>query len=110
MTKVINNDDRSKLPAYFCISQIKERDARYKENFSPAQVCLAEEVLALAKEAFFRSRVYMNYRDKFIAVKIDRPTMADRISSEAISLHSFCTDAGIEAVNTASALIYRIKR
>jgi hypothetical protein len=39
-----------------------------------------------AEIAYFRSRVFLNYREKFMTVKVEAPQIADKISDEVEQL------------------------
>jgi hypothetical protein len=108
-TITINNEDKSSLPGWVCAQDAQARNKKNKDNFTLAEIDFSEELHSLAKAAYFRSRVFLNYRENFIAIKVERPNRADLVSKEVAEFEQFCKDNSIDTVKTATAIIYRIK-
>ena len=88
-----------------------ERDARMRSavnstTFSDAQKIKAERV-KLALEMVYRAeKVYIEYRKKFISVKVHKAEVKDR---KGLALLDMCyQNEGLEKVKTAQGVTYRI--
>lgn len=103
------DETKSRLPAYVCIADAKKRNAANVVLFTDAQIAEGEKLFDQVQSAYFRSRVYRNYREKFIAVKVDAPKTADKISADVAKLNAFCVANNIDIVATKANVVYRIK-
>lgn len=84
---------------------------RNKENinkFSREQHELADAIYTKAVDAYTRSRIYRNYRDNFIAIKVENVSLRDKLGFAVPELHKFCENNGVEAVKIGKNLVYRI--
>lgn len=101
--------DEMKLPSYVCISDIKRRDNENKVNYSASQLAKADAILALVDDVFIRSRVFMNYRQKFIAVKVNNPSMRDKVQLKAVKLENWAKANNVKIEHTRYGnTVYRI--
>lgn len=105
----IQDETKSRLPAYVCVADAKARDAKNIVLYNDSQIKAGEQLLEKVQGAYYRSKVYRNYRENFIAVKVDKPNIADKVSKEVQSLNTYCSQNGIDLVSTKSNLVYRIK-
>ena len=77
-------------------------------TYTPAQQCLAQRALDLLDTAYAYAQSYINYRKKFIAVKIEGAMRRDRkLAAEAVSI---LEDKGYQVVSTAQGIVVRIPR
>ena len=89
------------------------RDARMrneamKSTYTPAE-CLRAERMRLGLDCVYRSKeIHINYRKKFIAVKLSNAIVRDRAS--VADLEAFYASQGISKEITPQAIIYRIPR
>lgn len=88
----------------------KRRSDESKLLYDTAQIGVAEEFYAVVQSAFFRSKVYLTYRDSFVSIKIDKPMHADKISISAKTVDDLAGSLKCEKVLTAQGIIYRIPR
>jgi hypothetical protein len=89
------------LNAYF-------RNREMACTYTREQQCLAQRALDILDTAYAYANSYINYRKKFIAVKIAGQISRDRrISKQAISI---LEDKGYEVVTTPQGLVVRIPR
>ena len=102
------DEDSSKLPAWVVLEDIRKRNAKNADNFTPAQKQAAADFEARARSAYIRSRVFLNNREKFIAVKIDRPSVSDKISTQVKELDRFAELHNIKIVRTKANIVYHI--
>jgi hypothetical protein len=93
----------------FAAADARRRNALYEGQYTDKQRAFAEAFRAQVANAYVRSRVYLNYRERFMAIKVERPSVRDRISSAVAQVEEFCAKHGITAHRTASAVVFRIK-
>jgi len=107
--KIIEQEERQKAPnALGAYLDAQRRNKENEGNFSRKEHELAEEVYKRAVDAYVRSRVYRNYRENFIAIKVENVSLKDKLGFAVPSLHKFCDQNGVEAVKTGKNMIYRI--
>jgi len=77
-------------------------------TYTREQQCLAQRALDILDTAYAYANSYINYRKKFIAVKIAGQIARDKtISKQAVSI---LEDKGYEVVATAQGIVVRIPR
>jgi hypothetical protein len=104
------NVDDVKLPAYVCLEDIKRRDAENEGLYSLKQLAAGEALLAHIEDVYIQSNVFMNYRKKFIAVKVNKPQFKDKVSLRAARLDMWCEANGIVIEHTRHGnMVYRAK-
>ena len=109
-TAVNGKVDDVKLPAYVCLQDIKRRDAENEGLYSLAQLSAGEALLAQIEDVYIQSKVFMNYRQRFIAVKVNAPKFADKVSLRAAKLDLWCEANGIVIERTRHGnMVYRAK-
>jgi hypothetical protein len=90
--------------AYAAAIDAQRRNTNNKSHFSAEQIRKALTVRDLLDTAFGYSRLYINYRKKFIAVKAER-AWAKSMSKEVLALFK---SNGYDVVSTPQALIVRL--
>ncbi len=96
-----DNERGAALNAYY-------RDREMAATYSLSQQCLAQRALDLLDTAFAYAESYINYRKKFIAVKIEGAMKRDRrLAAEAVSI---LEDKGYSVVSTPQGIVVRIPR
>lgn len=104
-------EERSALPAFICKRDAERRNANNFDAYSPEQVQQAQQLFSDVSEAYFRSRVFLNYRERFIAVKVEAPNLADKVSLAVRDLDLAVEEQGVKKVATSKrAIVYRIAR
>lgn len=104
----VGSVDDVKLPAYVCIQDAKRRDEENIGSYTLTQQSAADKLLAMVDDAYIRSRVFRNYRQRFIAVKVNKPTFADKVSLRAAKLDLWCEANGIVIEHTRHGnMVYR---
>lgn len=120
VTKLLNNTKNAiasvvatqteefKLPAYVVIEDVKKRNKANEGLYSEQQLHAGEALLADIEDTYIRSKVYLNYRERFIAIKVNTPTFADKVSLRAAKLDAFCDAHGIVREHTRYGhIVYR---
>jgi hypothetical protein len=107
--KHLNVDD-SNQPAYVIQRDVDAQHIKYWPTFTKAKQDIAVKLKQHAVDTFFRSKVYLNARDKFITVKVDRPHMADKLQNakQLAAMNAFVVANGAEVAETNNALLFRI--
>lgn len=96
-----DNKRGAALNAYF-------RNRELACTYTREQQCLAQRALDLLDTAYAYADSYINYRKKFIAVKIEGAMRRDRkLAAEAVSI---LEDKGYQVVSTAQGIVVRIPR
>jgi hypothetical protein len=93
----------------FAAADARRRNAVYAALYTAKQKAFAEAFKDQVANAYIRSKVYLNYRERFMAVKVANPSVRDRIGSAVAAVEDFCTKHGITAHRTAGAIVFRIK-
>jgi hypothetical protein len=104
------NTEESLQPAYVVRMDVAAQHKKYWPEFSAEKQKLALQVKELARVSYFRSRTFLNARDKFIAVKVERPSLADALqqADSMAKLRKLVDAHGIETVVTKTSLLFRI--
>lgn len=104
-----NTKDEVKLPAWVCAADAKARDKANKPAYSQEQQDFANTLHTLVEQAFSRSKVYMNYRKNFIAIKVDAPSLLDKVTLRVATLDSYCEQHNIQrTVSRHGNIVYRL--
>jgi len=109
--KQLSNEE-SLQPAFVVRLDAAAQHKKYWPEFSADKQKLALQVKELARVSYFRSRTFLNARDKFIAVKVERPNLSDSLqqADSMAKLKKLVDEHGIETVVTKTSLLFRIKK
>jgi hypothetical protein len=86
------------------------RDRENKMTYTPREQARAETFKDLVGIAFPASECFINYRKKFIAVKISKPSKARMISSQAQMFEAVMEDYKATKVVTETSIVYRVPK
>lgn len=107
--KVVFKDDAKGLQnPVRAIMHAKSLDAANISKYSMDQIQAGEDLRVLVEKAYDMSRVYRNYRAKFIAVKVESPKFANKASEAAELIDKLCADKGYEKVFQGENIIFHI--
>ena len=96
-----DNKQGAALNAYY-------RNREMAGTYTLAQQCLAQRALDILDTAFAYAKSYINYRKKFMAVKLEGAMKRDRkLAAEAVSI---LESRGYEVIATAQGIVVRIPR
>lgn len=109
-TKVLQYDEAEDDQKAAAAIDAKARDALFINNFTQTERNKAKAFADTVRSAYFRSRVFINYREKFIAVKVEKPQRADIISSEVTVVDDHAANKGYLRKQTKTAIIYRLPK
>lgn len=88
----------------------KRKSAEAQQYYSKTQQKEAATVFEAVRVSYLRSKVYLNYREKFYSVKVQRPSKADQLSKEVTKVEKLLEDVGATKVVSAQGIIYRINK
>ena len=94
--------------AYAAARDAARRSYAASTHYTEQQKVRAER-MKLAVELMYSARAFhLNYRDRFIAIKIDRPSVRDR--RNLALMETEWAAAGVVKRTTAQGIIYRIPK
>ncbi len=93
----------------FAAMDVKRRNAKNIDLYSKEQKDKADGVRTMLDNAYFGAKVYApNYRDKFIAVKVEKPGQ-NRFRAEVRELDKILESHGVVIKKTATnSFIYQL--
>jgi hypothetical protein len=94
--------------AYAAARDAAQRSYIASTHYTEQQKVRAERMKLALELVYSAKAVHINYRDRFIAIKLDRPTVRDRRNLAAIEAD--WAAAGIVKRATAQGIIYRIPK
>ena len=101
-------DTKEACNAFFAARDARMRNYAMSSTYTEQERLRAEQV-KLGLECVYRvTEVHINYRQKFIAVKLSNAIVRDRAS--VADLEAFYASQGIEKRISAQGTIYRIPR
>lgn len=101
-------DRETKQMPWAQIADVKARNARCSALYTPDELAKAEALEVLARSVFIRSRVFLNKRDRFIALKIESVKGADRMSEGYDAFNKAMADLNAEMTPLNGHYIYHI--
>jgi hypothetical protein len=101
-------DRETKQAVWKQLADVKARDKRCEALYTPAELAQAEALEALARSVFIRSRVFLNKRDRFIALKIESVKGADRVSEGYDAFEKAMAELNAEKTPLNGHYIYHI--
>ena len=81
---------------------------RWEPTYTERQKIKASQMRGCLELCYGYRETHINYRERFIAIKVDRAVVRDRIMLR--TLEKEWTDSGVERRTTAQGVIYRIPR
>ena len=100
---------KSNLPGWQVAQDVKKLNAKHIGNFTQGQIKTSKVFHERVRSTFIRSKVYLNYRENFIAIKVHEPKMADKLTHEYTDLIDYCEQNKIKAVKSPSGIIFRLE-
>ena len=107
--KVIFQDDRNRVQTPWAVKKhVAELDARNIGLYTMEQLQAGEEFRKMVDGAYTSSQVYLNYRAKFIAVKVDHARFTDKASAAAELIDRLCSERGYNKMIKGSNIIFHL--
>ena len=101
-------DTKEASNAFFAVRDARMRNYALSSTYTPAERLRAEQVKLGLECVYSSTEVHINYRKKFIAVKLSNALVRDRAS--VADLEAFYAQEGIVKRTSAQGTIYRIPR
>ncbi len=104
LTSVLKTEESSnKRGAYL---DARMRNLAGKSHYSYSQQTRAERMRLVLEIVYCAKDIYVNYRQRFIALKVDGARVADRVALS--ELEAEWAQGGITKAVTAQGVVYRI--
>lgn len=108
MYVIRTNHSAIATPAWSATEDANNQSKINEPSFSSSHKFKAELIERLVKVTFWKSVVYKNFRQQFIAIKVADPSAEELISDECRKLYDVCHDSDIEVVHTKTGVIFRV--
>ena len=106
MTKELDTKDAGRY-AFAAAMDAQRQNSNNKSHYTQEQIRQAVTARDLIDTAFSYTKLYINYREKFIAVKAEGARRKDSMAQEVVKLFE---TRGYGVVTTAQGMIVRIAR
>jgi hypothetical protein len=93
--------------AFAAVMDAQRRNSNNKSHYSAEQIRKALTARDLLDTAFSYSKLYINYRQKFIAIKAEGARARDSLAQEVVALFK---SNGYDVVSTPQGMIVRIDK
>ena len=106
----VDDDLRSPQGAFIARMDADQKNRENRALFSTEQILEGAKFKDMVDAAFFRRRTFLNFREKFMTVKVEAPKTEDRISQEYRDVMSFAKAQGITVRQGRASIIFEINR
>lgn len=105
------DDETSKLPAWICCDDAAADSRDNIALWDNDTKALAQHLREMLVSAYIRSRTFLNYRQKFILVKVERVQAADKCQSrkEIAAIEQFCEKHDIRIKESRGHRLFEVK-
>lgn len=108
--KQIGIDTSTKQPAWAAAMAAVQYSKNHIGLYTGAQQDHGGRILDYVTSIFPHHRVYLTYRQNFIAVKVEGVTLQEAATTHAHLLSDLCDVSGVSIVARGSNVIFRIAR
>ena len=106
MYKEIDTDETA-LPKWVAAADAQQRSAANRALYTVEQQQQLDAFYERVCSAY-SARVFKNYREQFMVVKVERPTKAALLAREVRELDYYAAQNNIAIVRSKNAVLYRI--
>jgi len=106
MLKELDTKDAGRF-AFAAAMDAQRRNTNNKSHYTPQQIKQAITARDLLDTAFSYSKLYINYRQKFISIKAEGARAKDSLAREVVKLFE---SNGYGVVSTPQGMIVRIDK
>jgi hypothetical protein len=110
--KTLNIDDAAPQHAYGAAMDAQAEHKKYWGTHSTSNQQKSRQLKGLAYAAYglLGSRVFLTAREKFITIKVDKPSVRAALSypTELEAMHKFVTAHNVEVVASKRNLLFRV--
>jgi hypothetical protein len=93
---------------WFAKQDAERLNAKWRPTYTLKQQAEAQKAVDLLDTAYSAKGIHINFRKKFIAVKVDRPIKRDKLF--AATAEALFAEKGYTKAISAQGIIYRIPR
>ena len=93
----------------FARKHCEEGNKLHAENFDDKLKAEASDFHQWVSETFFRSRCYLNFRSKFITVKVDKVKIQDKVNPAYLEVIRHANEQNYRVKLNRGSLIFEIK-
>jgi hypothetical protein len=104
------NVSESKQAPWIVIADAQQRNDTYIKLYSTEQIAKGERIKTFVSSVFPSNRVYLNYRQKFIAVKVEHVSRAEATQTQTLLLEDLCDLSGVTVASRGTNVIFRIMK
>jgi hypothetical protein len=108
MYKEIDTDS-TVLPKWVAARDVQQRNATNRKLYNEQQQQTLLKFYELVCAAY-NCRVFYNYREQFMVVKVERPSKVNLLAREVRELDYYAAQNNIDIVRTKNNILYRIKQ
>ena len=102
--------DETSQPSWAAAADAEQKNKLNKKLYSKEQQDDLIDLHDRVSIAYPNCRIFHNFRHRFMAVKVERPTIQDRVYVGVKNLDNWANKSNVEIVRTKTAVIYRILR
>lgn len=106
----VDDESRSRMPAYIARQDCERLNRENRGLYTPAQIHVAENFKSIVDDVFFRRRTFLNFREKFIAIKVEAPKKEDMVTRDYINLMAAAAANNITVKPGRASIIFQLKR
>jgi hypothetical protein len=106
MYKEIDTDETA-LPKFVAALDAQTKSRQYQKQYSTQQQQTLDAFYLRVCSAY-NARVFKNYRDKFMVVKVERPSKAAQLAREVRELDYYAAQHNISIVRSKQNILYRL--
>ena len=102
----VDEESRTSTTAWYARQDCERYNREHKQLYTKDQILSGELLKKAAEIAYFRSRVFLNFREKFMKVKVEAPQIDDKISDEVEQLLVHAGRTGVRVKHGKSSVIF----
>lgn len=106
----INVNTDTKQPVWIALADIDIRNMQNEKLYDTGEIATAMRIKACVELAFPYKRVYLNYRQKFIAIKVEHLSLSDAHSLYADKLEQLCAMENVSIGAHGTNVIFRVTK
>lgn len=101
--------EETQMPKWAAAADAQKRSAANRQLYTAEQQQTLLKFYELVCAAY-NCRVFYNYREQFMVVKVERPSKVNLLAREVRELDYYAAQNNIDIVRTKNNILYRIKQ
>jgi hypothetical protein len=94
---------------FYARKDCEDHNLEYRQLYTDQQISNALAFHEKVASAFFRRRVFLNYRQNFITVKVEKPMSIDKFSEEYFNVLDYAIQRNYKIKQGYNSIIFEIK-